>query len=97
MIPHMKIYTLLACHFLGDYVLQIDYIAKTKGSNWWHLFAHCVLYSVPFAVAFGVDWRLYIIIVFHFIVDTLKARYKRIGYVTDQALHLATMLIYLLH
>ena len=61
------------------------------------MFAHCVLYSVPFAVAFGIDWRLYIIVVIHFIVDALKARYKRIGYVTDQMLHLATMFMYLLH
>lgn len=92
-----KLYELLACHFIGDYVLQIDFLAKTKGSNWWHLIAHCVLYSVPFAIVFGIDWRLCIIIAFHFIVDALKARYKKIGYVTDQTLHLSTMLIYLLH
>ena len=52
------LYKLIVCHFLGDYVLQVDFLAKTKGSNWWHLIAHCFLYTLPFYVAFGFDWRL---------------------------------------
>ena len=44
------IYKLLACHMLGDYVMQTDFLARTKGESWWHLLAHCVTYTVPFAV-----------------------------------------------
>ena len=89
------LYKLLACHMLGDYVLQTDFLAKTKGENWWHLLAHCVTYTVPFAVAFGIDWRIGYLLAMHPIIDTLKARHH-IGYVSDQTLHLLALAFYLL-
>ena len=89
------LYKLIVCHFIGDYVLQIDFIAKSKGSNLWHMIAHCFLYSVPFAVSFGMGWQLWVVIGTHIVVDLLKARWNRIGYVTDQISHLATLVIYL--
>jgi len=89
------LYKLLACHMLGDYVLQTDFLAKTKGENFWHMLAHCVLYTVPFALAFGIDWRIVNILALHLAIDTLKARWHLIGYVTDQAAHLFALVIYL--
>ena len=88
------LFKLILCHFVGDYVLQIDFIAKTKGSNWWHLIAHCFLYSLPFYLAFGFCWQIGVIIGTHIIVDALKARWKKIGYIADQIAHLVTMLVY---
>ena len=88
------LFKLILCHFVGDYVLQNDFIAKTKGSNWWHLIAHCFLYSLPFYLAFGFCWQIGVIIGTHIIVDALKARWNKIGYVTDQIAHLTTMLVY---
>ena len=90
------LYKLIACHFVGDYALQIDFIAKSKGSNLWHMIAHCVLYTVPFAIVFGTDWRIDVILAMHFIVDSFKARWHKIGYASDQILHLATLAIYLI-
>ena len=90
------LYKLIVCHFIGDYVLQNDFIAQTKGKNWWHLIAHCFLYTVPFAILFGIDWRLGVILGLHIVVDTLKARLKRIGYAVDQIIHIATLGIYVL-
>lgn len=90
------IYKLIFCHLIGDYVLQIDFIAKTKGENMYHLLVHCFLYAVPFYVAFGYDVRIPIIVTTHIIIDMLKARYKAINYVTDQILHYIVMLIYLI-
>ena len=89
------LYKLLACHMLGDYVLQTDFLAKTKGENWWHLLAHCVTYTVPFTVAFGIDWRIGYLLAMHLIIDMLKAR-QLIGYVCDQTLHLLVLTFYLL-
>ena len=86
---------LVFCHLVGDYVLQCDFIAKTKGENWYHLFVHCVLYCLPFQICFGTDWRLLVLLVTHLIVDALKARYKKISYTQDQVIHYITMLIYL--
>lgn len=89
------IITLIMCHMIGDYVLQCDFIAKTKGSNWYHLFVHSILYCVPFIFIFGFDYKLLVIFIAHLIIDPLKARYDKISYVQDQMLHYITLLIYL--
>ena len=88
------IFKLILCHFIGDYVLQNDFIANTKGANLWHLIVHCFLYSLPFYVAFGFCWQIGVIIGIHFIVDALKAKWNLIDYVEDQTIHLAVTLVY---
>jgi hypothetical protein len=80
---------------LGDYVMQTDFLARTKGESWWHLLAHCVTYTVPFAVVFGVDWRVAWLLLTHIVIDALKARWKVIDYLMDQSLHLLVTGVYL--
>ena len=92
-----KIFLLVMCHIVGDYVLQTDFIAKTKGENWYHLVVHCLLYCVPFYFVFGWCWQLYVVFLAHVVVDSLKARWKVINYVTDQVLHYCTLAVYLLN
>lgn len=78
----------VALHFVGDYLLQIDFIASTKGKNWYHLVVHCVLYSFVFYIYKGFSLPVFLwLFITHMIIDALKARYKKIGYVTDQVLH----------
>lgn len=89
------IITLIFCHLIGDYVLQTDFIAKTKGTNWYHLFVHCVLYCLPFFIVYGLTWQLLFVFIMHFVIDPLKARYNKINYVTDRLLHYIVMLVYL--
>lgn len=89
------IITLIFCHLIGDYVLQTDFIAKTKGTNWYYLFVHCVLYCLPFFIVYGLTWQLLFVFIMHFVIDPLKARYNKINYVTDQLLHYIVMLVYL--
>lgn len=91
-----KIVLLVICHMIGDYVLQNDFIASTKGKNWYHLFVHCVLYVVPFYVCFGFVWQLAVMFISHLIIDPLKARYSKINYCQDQALHYLVSLLYLI-
>ena len=86
-------FELILCHLIGDYVLQIDRIADTKGTNMYHLFVHCALYCAPFYFLFGVSWQLAFIFIAHVIVDLLKARYKKIDYKTDQILHYVVLMI----
>ncbi len=90
------IYKLVLCHFLGDYVFQIDFLARTKGENWWHMLAHCVTYTTPFVCFFGFDWRIAFLLFSHIIIDSAKARYKKINYMSDQLLHIGTLAIYLM-
>ena len=89
------IYKLIICHLIGDYVLQSDFIAKTKGENWYHLLVHCLLYSVPFYIVFGYSWKLAFVMTMHIVIDPLKARYNKISYMADQIIHSATLLVYL--
>lgn len=89
------IITLILCHLIGDYVLQTDFIAKTKGTNWYHLIVHCALYCLPFFVVYGLTWQLIFIFITHMVIDPLKARYNKINYITDQLLHYIVMLVYL--
>lgn len=78
---------LILCHLVGDYVLQCDFIAQTKGKNWYHLFVHCALYVLPFYVCFGLNWQLAMLFASHIIIDALKARWNKITYSQDQILH----------
>lgn len=64
-----SIFLLAVCHLIGDYCLQNDFLARTKGQNWYHLFAHCALYVVPFYVVFGWCWQLGAVFVSHMIVE----------------------------
>ena len=85
-----NIFLIVICHLIGDYVLQSDFIATTKGSNWYHLFVHCALYVVPFYIFFGLDWRIGILFGLHMIVDPLKAKWNKISYPQDQVIHYVT-------
>lgn len=96
MIIFETIIKLILCHLIGDYVLQIDFIAKTKGKNFYHLLVHCALYCAPFYLCFGFVWQLGVLFITHVIIDALKARYNKINYVVDQILHYLITLIYLI-
>ncbi len=43
---------IVLCHLIGDYVLQCDFIAQTKGKNWYHLFVS-ILNSIRLDMAVG--------------------------------------------
>ena len=92
------LFLIVICHLIGDYVLQIDFIAKTKGENWYHLFVHSALYVVPFYIAFGFDGSdLLVLFLHHFTIDAFKARWGRIDYICDQVMHyLMAVLLYLI-
>lgn len=32
-----RIFLIVACHLMGDYFLQSNFLATTKGENWYHL------------------------------------------------------------
>ena len=85
-------FKLIICHLIGDYVLQTDFIAKTKGENLYHLIVHCVLYIVSF-IFVGVDtYLLWFIFATHLSIDYNKATLKSIDYTTDQILHYVVLL-----
>lgn len=90
------LFKLVLCHLVGDYVLQIDFIAKTKGNNIYHLIVHCLLYCLPYYIVCGFVWQLIPLLLLHIVIDLLKAKYKLIPYWLDQVLHYLTCLLYLI-
>lgn len=82
-----KIFLIVLCHAVGDYLFQTDFLAKTKGINWYHLFLHCMMYAGPFYLVFGWCWQLALVTIAHFPIDAMKARWGKITYWQDQVIH----------
>lgn len=83
------------CHLVGDYVLQSDFLATTKGHNLWHMFVHATLYILPFYIVYGQCWQMIVVWICHIIIDIAKAKWNKISYRTDQILHIFLLMIYL--
>lgn len=78
---------IIFCHLVGDYVLQTDFIAKSKKENFYHMTVHCMLYVLPFYVVFGFTWKLIVLFFSHMVIDIMKVKYRVIEYMMDQILH----------
>src|ERR1700737_3104208 len=96
-IPTLLIW--LACHFVGDFAFQSAWMSAEKGKSWEVNFYHCATYTavfVLFAHPSPSFLAIVLLLVLHYIVDTLKARYKVIGPIwLDQLLHIATIVLIL--
>ena len=87
----------LACHFVGDFAFQSTWMSIEKGKSWEINFYHCatytavfVLFAHPSLIAIGI------LLSSHFVIDSLKARYKVIGPIwVDQLLHIVTIALIL--
>jgi hypothetical protein len=66
----------LVCHAVGDYVLQNHWMALKKTQSWPPALIHALLYTVPFAVVFGLVPALAVIGVTHAVID----RYRLANY-----------------
>jgi hypothetical protein len=88
----------LACHFVGDFAFQSTWMSVEKGKSWEVNFYHCATYTAVFVLFAHPSFAaLAMLLVTHFIVDTLKARYKVIGPIwLDQLLHIAIIVAILL-
>jgi hypothetical protein len=87
----------LACHFVGDFAFQSAWMSAEKGKSWEVNFYHCATYTAVFVLfAHSSLVATVLLLVLHYIVDTLKARYKVIGPIwLDQLLHILTIVLIL--
>lgn len=89
-------------HFLMDYPLQGDFLARGKnrhnplpGVPWYHaLGAHAVLHGGAVGIITGVWWLGVLETALHAVTDDLKCAGK-IGYSTDQFIHIACKALYI--
>lgn len=90
-----EILALLAGHFIGDFGLQSEWMADNKGKSWEINGYHALTYtSSVFLAGFLGNmvlpiWAIVTLLISHFIIDALKARYKVIKSIwLDQILHI---------
>ena len=103
--------TLFFVHFLADFPLQGDYLAKYKDPHrmgksrndppWWYcMLAHSAIHGgfvslIISTIAPAMWWLGLCEVVAHFWIDTGKC-YGYFGYMTDQYLHLVCKVIWML-
>lgn len=56
-------------HFIGDYLLQSDWMAQEKTQRWWPAIAHALTYGLPFLILTRSVPALAVIVVTHAIID----------------------------
>ena len=98
----MKIFiVLIMVHYLCDFALQNDFVAKFKAIRingeynpiWYHcLTAHCAIHSLGVYVFTESLWLSALMFVTHFIIDQSKCLNK-LTFNQDQALHFIVIAI----
>ncbi len=73
-LPLSFILVVLFIHWLADFVLQSDYVAKNKSKSILVLGEHCLIYGACLAVVFG-NWQFAIFnTLLHYITDYFTSR-----------------------
>ncbi len=73
----MSLLLVLFSHFIGDWALQNEFMAKNKGWNFIVMLAHCVVYTGCVCIALDYVGMLrmsdiFIVFFTHLAMDTLK-------------------------
>lgn len=76
-----KILWVMLAHYVLDYPLQSDFLAKTKGQYFYSLFAHSVIYGLGMALVLKILgvftlWKAVVLVCSHIIIDYFKASAK---------------------
>lgn len=59
-------------HFVGDYLLQNDWMAQNKTKRWFPCAVHCLLYSIPFYWIVGQNPFMLIVFGTHYLIDRYR-------------------------
>lgn len=71
----MTVYTLfglIAAHFVGDYLLQSNWMASEKTRRWWPALVHGAVYTLPFLFVTQNVWALLVIGGTHAVIDRYR-------------------------
>lgn len=106
----MALFVLLFCHFLADFPLQGDFMAKFKGKNTIIMMAHVSIWTGMICIGgyllgFDIDnVDIISLAVVHGVADLFKANnmwfYKKLdplgsGLYVDQSIHLLQILVFI--
>lgn len=95
-----KFFWLIVTHFVGDYAIQTEFIAKNKGNDWYIMLVHsiiwagCVCVGLQYLGLYSL-WKVLFLILGHALMDFLKTRMptKKWMIFPDQCFHLIQCLI----
>ncbi|MBL7050515.1 MAG: DUF3307 domain-containing protein [Nitrospira sp.] len=98
------IFATIVAHYIGDFSLQGNYLAKFKGKSDYVLFGHALIWAGCISAVlsyFGVFawWKVAFLVSGHFIIDRWKARKKDKSRAytydlwIDQSLHFLQLLV----
>lgn len=99
---HLDIlFLLIFAHFLGDYALQSEFMAKAKnrynplpGVPWqWPMVAHCVIHAGLVLMVTQLWWLALAEFCFHLVTDIEKCR-GDLDFSSDQWIHLFHKMLY---
>jgi hypothetical protein len=62
----------IIAHFVGDYILQSDWMVKEKGRSWLAALVHVVFYTLPFLFLTTNPVTLAIIAGTHMVIDRYR-------------------------
>ncbi len=85
---------------IGDFPFQSEWMATQKGKSWEINLYHALVYTATIFVVAGIGGiilpfsALTLLLVSHFLIDPLKARWNVIKHIwIDQILHLIILLL----
>lgn len=90
----MNIIWLIFAHYIGDFALQSDWQAKNKGTKWYIMLAHCMIWTTCICVALQylgmfALWKAAFLLIGHALMDQWKTTKQAWWYIyPDQAWHL---------
>lgn len=102
--PLILLLILIWVHLIADFVLQDDFQATMKGKNRFIMFVHAAIWAgaiciVLYFVGLFAWWKLVMLLVGHFIIDTWKVTKADKTYALtrdlwiDQGLHFVQLLL----
>lgn len=56
-------------HFVGDYLIQSDWMAQNKKKSSVHCLVHVLTYMIPFLLCKLKPWQMIVIAIQHFLTD----------------------------
>lgn len=86
---------LIACHFVGDFPFQSEFLALNKGKSWEINFYHAIVYTSAFILFAKVSVLFALILLLsHIVIDPLKARWGIVKHIwVDQLLHIGVIFL----
>lgn len=63
---------ILLAHFVGDYIIQTNWMATQKTTRWWPAILHGLTYTIPYVFVTQSPLALFVIFSTHVVIDRFR-------------------------